>query len=120
MPLKPLKKYSFLVDVNLPKRFSFFNCADFVHVVDVDPCFTDKEIWNYALKNNKVIITKDADFYEKSISSDEKPKVIFLQLGNTTLKELHHFFEINWQKIIEHLEKANLIIVKWDNIKVIT
>ena len=29
-------EYSFLVDVNLPKKFSFFNSSDFIHVVDID------------------------------------------------------------------------------------
>jgi len=29
--------YSFLVDVNLPKYFSFFNLPNFKHVVDIDP-----------------------------------------------------------------------------------
>ena len=111
--------YSFLVDVNLPKKFSFFKCANFVHVVDINPRFTDEEIWDYALSEDKVILTKDADFYEKSISSETKPKVIFMQLGNLTIKELHHFFELNWGIIIDHLENASLIIVNIDNIKVV-
>ena len=42
-----------------------------------------------------------------------------MQLGNLTIKELHHFFELNWGIIIEHLENASLIIVNKDNIKVI-
>ena len=42
-----------------------------------------------------------------------------MQLGNLTIKELHHFFELNRGIIIEHLENASLIIVNTDNIKVI-
>lgn len=119
MPLKHLNKYSFVVDVNLPKRFSFFNNDAFVHVVDIDPFMTDDQLWNYALKHNRVIITKDSDFYEKSLSSDKNPKVIYLKLGNATLNELHRFFELNWNDILKHLELASLIIVEWTQIKVI-
>lgn len=119
MPLKHLKIYYFIVDVNLPKRFSFFNSDDFVHVADINPFMTDDQLWDYALKHNLVIITKDSDFYEKSLSSDKKPKVIYLKLGNTTLNELHRFFELNWNEIIKHLDLSSLIIVEWTQIKVI-
>jgi len=87
----------FLVDVNLPKHFSFFNTPDFHHVSDINPSMTDQEIWTYALANKLVIITKDADFYYKCITSSNYPKIIHLQLGNLTLKELHNYFE-NYRK----------------------
>ena len=80
---------------------------------------TDDEIWNYALENDKVIITKDADFYDRFMYSENAPKVIYLQLGNITLKELHFYFEENWNSIITHLYKTSLIIAQKDHIKVI-
>ncbi|ACE06538.1 hypothetical protein Aasi_1210 [Candidatus Amoebophilus asiaticus 5a2] len=47
----------FLVDVNLPKHFSFFNYPNFVHLVDINPCMIDGQIWNYALeKKSREII----------------------------------------------------------------
>ncbi len=116
---KPPEEFSFLVDVNLPKWFSFFNNENFLHVVDINPRMTDVEIWEYAIKHNKVILTKDTDFYSKSISLAITPKVIWFQLGNMTLAELHHYFELNWGKIIHHLIEANLIIAKKDRINVI-
>lgn len=53
----------FLVDVNLPKYFNFFNKSDFIFVVDINEKMSDREIWNYALDNRFIIITKDSDFY---------------------------------------------------------
>jgi len=85
MTSKHPEEFSFLVDVNLPKWFSFFNKENFIHIVDINPFMTDDEIWEYAIKNDKVILTKDTDFYSKSISNVVKPKVIFFQLGNMTL-----------------------------------
>ena len=113
------EKYSFLVDVNLPKLFSFFNNENFIHVVDINPRMADDEIWEYAIKHNKVILTKDTDFYSKSISSPVSPKVIWFQLGNMTLAELHNYFELNWEKIVRHLAEATLVIAFKDQIKVI-
>jgi len=111
--------YSFLVDVNLPKYFSFFNHSNFIHVADIDPTWSDKSIWDYALKKNYVILTKDVDFYDRFISSENAPKIVYFQLGNLTLKELHSFFEDNWDYIIKNLEKGNLFIVSLNSIKII-
>jgi predicted nuclease of predicted toxin-antitoxin system len=119
MILKPPEEFSFLVDVNLPKWFSFFNDKKFTHVVDINPYMRDGEIWEYALKYNKVILTKDTDFYNMSISSLVKPKIIYFQLGNMTIAELHQYFELNWKILLKHLPNASLIIAWRDNIKVI-
>lgn len=118
MPSEHPEKYSFLVDVNLPKRFEFFNQENFLHVVDINPRMTDEEIWDYAIQHNKVILTKDADFYNKAISSSIKPKIIYFRLGNITLAGMHQFFELNWRIILSHLDKADLIIVEKDRINV--
>ena len=43
------ENFKFLVDVNLPKRFGFFNSPLFTHVADINPKMTDSEIWDYAI-----------------------------------------------------------------------
>lgn len=101
--------YKFLVDVNLPKFFGFFNHANFFHVVDINPKMTDSQIWDYALSNEMVILTKDVDFYYRFLTSDQSPKVIYFQLGNMTLKELHQYFKNNWSEIVNHISGSSLI-----------
>lgn len=121
MNLKPPKNsYSFLVDVNLPKRFKFFNEKNFTHVVDIDACMKDNEIWDYAIEHNMIILTKDADFYNKFTSSSINPKVIYFQLGNLTLAELHHYFELNWWTILNHLEEGSYLVARIKSIDVIS
>lgn len=112
-----IEGYKFLVDVNLPKFFAFFNHSNYVHVADIDPKMSDSQIWSYALDNNRVIITKDVDFYHRFLTLDTAPKVIFLQLGNMTLRELHHYFEVNWEKIICHLSDASFILARKTHIQ---
>ena len=40
----------FLVDVNLPYRFPFFEGDDFLFVRDIDARMSDTDIWKLALK----------------------------------------------------------------------
>ncbi|WP_291099660.1 MULTISPECIES: DUF5615 family PIN-like protein [unclassified Flavobacterium] len=111
--------FSFLVDVNLPKYFSFFNDNRFVFVSDINLQMTDTEIWNYALKNEMVILTKDTDFYNRFLVSERAPKVIYFQLGNYSLKQLYQYFNDNWEKIQSEIENSKLIIAKDSHIECI-
>ena len=45
---------------------------------------TDTAIWQYAADNGFTIVTKDSDFYERSLLYGFPPKVIWLQCGNTS------------------------------------
>lgn len=110
---------TFLVDVNLPKFFSFFNDKNFVFVVDIHLQMTDTEIWNYALENKLIILTKDTDFYNRFLVSDNTPKIIYFQLGNFSLKQLHQYFNDNWVKIQSEIEKCKLIIARENHIECI-
>ncbi len=112
-------EFRFLVDVNLPKRFSFFNSEKFIHISDINPKMTDTEIWNYALKNNLVILTRDADFYNRYLLFVKSPKIVFFQLGNISLKDLHKYFNKNWDLIIKKLENGNLIIARINSIQIL-
>jgi len=51
--------------------------------------------------------------------SKVSPKVVYFQLGNLSLKELHNFFLNNWDEIISHLDSGSMLVVQKDQIKVI-
>lgn len=101
---------NYLVDVNLPKYFRFFNRPNFQFVSDIDLRLSDTDIWQYAIENQLVILTKDTDFYHRSLAANQKPKIVFFKLGNTTLSQLSQYFEQNWLIIEEALSKHALII----------
>lgn len=44
----------------------------------------DVAIWDYALQNNAAILTKDEDFAERCLRSQNSPIVIWLRIGNAT------------------------------------
>ena len=110
MSSKPADKFLFLVDVNLPKKFRFFNNTSFIHIVDINPAMTDKKIWEFAIENNYVILTKDTDFYDLFLVSDIHPKIIYFQLGNYTMSELYQYFSNHWVSILDLLPSASFII----------
>ena len=69
--------YNFLIDVNLPKYFSPFNFSNFQFVSDLNLKMTDSEIWNFSLKNELIIVTKDVDFLNRFLVSEYSPKIIY-------------------------------------------
>ena len=105
-----MSTYKFLIDVNLPKHFGFFNSGNFEFVIDINGKWPDRDIWEYAKLNQLVIVTKDTDFYHRCLLANDDVKVIYLKLGNLLLRDLHLYFITNWDKIISHLEDSKMII----------
>jgi predicted nuclease of predicted toxin-antitoxin system len=42
----------------------------------------DKVIRQYAIANDFVIVTKDADFYDMTVLYGQPPKIVWLKMGN--------------------------------------
>jgi predicted nuclease of predicted toxin-antitoxin system len=45
---------------------------------------TDSEIWHYAIQRGAAIITKDDDFAERCLHSQNQPVIVWLRIGNTS------------------------------------
>jgi predicted nuclease of predicted toxin-antitoxin system len=115
-----MHSYRFLIDVNLPKNFSFFNSDQFEFVIDINGKLPDTDIWNYAKESHLVIVTKDSDFYHRCLLQNDEVKVIFFKLGNMLLRDLHLYFIDNWDRISEHLPTSKMIIATPNSIEVIS
>lgn len=60
---------------------------DSVHVQEVGlTTASDKEVWDYAQQNGFAIVSKDSDFQQMSVLHGSPPKVIWLRVGNCTIK----------------------------------
>ena len=64
----------------------------------------DMDIWNYALKNGFIIITKDNDFSNLLDLKGFPPKIVLLKTGNNSAKALMELLK-NIKPMIEDLEK---------------
>jgi predicted nuclease of predicted toxin-antitoxin system len=64
----------------------------------------DREIRQYAIDNDFVIATKDADFYEMNLIYGQPPKILWLKMGNqskaTTINALINNREFIYQALI--------------------
>ena len=107
----------YLIDANLPYYFGLWNNEDFIHVKDVNDCWSDELIWQFALDNNLTIITKDADFSLKVLYKGAPPKVIHIKSGNLKIKELHNLISKVWVDIEILLIDNSLINVYLDRIE---
>lgn len=47
---------------------------------------SDTRIWNHAKDNDFIVVSKDADFHQRSFVLGFPPKVIWLRLGNCSTK----------------------------------
>jgi predicted nuclease of predicted toxin-antitoxin system len=42
----------------------------------------DTVVWEYARKNGYLIVSKDSDFYQRSLLLGSPPKIVWVRLGN--------------------------------------
>jgi predicted nuclease of predicted toxin-antitoxin system len=107
----------YLVDANLPRWFSQWNSAEYVHQHDIDPARRDQQIWEYAKAENLTIITKDSDFSSRILLSTPPPKVIHVRLGNMDMRSFHEAIGKCWAEVLATSRTHKLVIVYADRIE---
>jgi predicted nuclease of predicted toxin-antitoxin system len=56
---------------------------DSTHVRDVGlSTASDDAVWQYAAQHDFIIVTKDADFHQRSFLIGHPPKVVWIRVGN--------------------------------------
>jgi predicted nuclease of predicted toxin-antitoxin system len=71
-----------------------------IHVQEADmDKSTDEEIWIYAKLNDFIIISKDADFAERSLLLGFPPFVVWIRKGNCTTSEIKNTLVDNYELI---------------------
>jgi len=88
-----------LVNILIP----IFGECTHVDLVGLKVPAKDRHIWNYALENEYIIITKDTDFLDLLELKGFPPKVVLIKTGNNSSKILADII-INAKSKIEDLE----------------
>lgn len=104
----------FLIDAQLPPALAKFLVADgieakhvqFLGMLDAG----DGEIWEYALRNGYVIITKDDDFVKRGRQSKRAPAIVWLRVGNVSKKALIAWFMPLVPEILRYLDEGEKFI----------
>ena len=77
----------FIVDAQIPKLISDYLCSvnhDCIHTLSLPNKnrTTDKEIIALALKEERVVITKDSDFLASFLLKNQPPKLVLSKTSN--------------------------------------
>ena len=112
----------FIVDTQLPSSLAELLCSfdtDAIHTTSFPEghLLDDKRILAIAIKENRIIVTKDTDFFEYFLLKGAPPKVLLIEFGNIKNSDLFKLFELHFKKIVDMLNKqADLIVMQRDNI----
>ncbi len=115
----------FLIDAQLPRRLTYHLRAagyDAVHTLDLPNAnrTTDMEITAVAARESRVVVTKDADFVNSFVVSQQPEKLLLISTGNITNVDLealliphltsiasafgtHDFIEVTRTALIIHM-----------------
>ena len=61
----------------------------------------DSIIWEYAKANDFVIVSKDADFHQRSLLYGHPPKFVYLRIGNNSTSKIIQILRENFDTIVQ-------------------
>ena len=62
---------------------------DSEHVRNVGPkAGDDRLVWQYAATSGLIIVSKDSDFYRRSLLFGQPPKVVWIRRGNCSTRDI--------------------------------
>jgi predicted nuclease of predicted toxin-antitoxin system len=98
-----------LFDENLSPKLPGLLASQFPGSAHVRDCGlkgqSDQAVWEYALAHQFTLISKDGDFYQRSLLLGAPPKLVWLCLGNCTRNQLLNLL-LTHEKDIRSLETA--------------
>jgi len=81
--VKPL-----FIDENLPRTLGGRLGRPAVHATDRGVRLTDQEIWEKGRSDDGVVLTQDADFFDRIVVHGPPPQVVWVRTGNMRRREL--------------------------------
>ena len=73
---------------------------------------SDNDVWQYAKDNGFTLVSKDSDFYDKSILYGSPPKVIWIKRGNCTNRQIQLLLRNKADMINEFCLSANVSFIR--------
>jgi predicted nuclease of predicted toxin-antitoxin system len=104
-----------LFDHNLSPRLVLILADLYPNSQHVFPLQMDQDddllIWDYALQNDYVIVTRDSDYNDLSLIRGFPPKVIWIRRGNCSTKEIETILRLSTQDIHKFFQNPSLGIL---------
>lgn len=104
----------FLVDAQLPKRLARFlndEGYDALHTLDLPlkNRTPDEEINDISVQEERILVTKDADFVDSFLVKHRPYRLLLVTTGNIHNRELMQLFERNIERIAEGFESYDYV-----------
>ena len=104
----------FLIDNQLPltlARWLRGRNGDALHVLECEMGQADDlSVWNLAGEENRILITKDEDFFILATRAGENGKLLWLRMGNCRTSALLSFLNLRWDSIMAEFENNERIV----------
>jgi predicted nuclease of predicted toxin-antitoxin system len=71
---------------------------------------SDLYLWNFSVRESRIVVTKDEDFFNFANRPRDKGRVLWLKLGNLSTRKLLAILELEWTVIIRSFENGNRIV----------
>lgn len=111
----------FLVDAQLPKRLaSYLKTAghDVRHTLDLPlgNRTSDKHINQISLEEQRIVVSKDADFRDSHLINNEPYKLLLVSTGNIKNEDLLNLFAHNLNRIVTAFETHSFVELDRDHL----
>jgi predicted nuclease of predicted toxin-antitoxin system len=105
---------NFIVDAQLPKLISDLLNAqghDCIHTIDLPNKnrTTDKQIIEISKREQRIVVTKDADFLNSFLVNNQPKKLILIKTGNIPNSVLLHILQTHLDNLLKNLLYHSLI-----------
>ena len=114
----------FIVDEQLPQKLATWLVSkghDAIHADDVPHeagRLSDVAICKFADAHNRVVITKDEDFWQRYLMVHEPKKLIYVTTGNIKNADLLRLFDNNLQLLLELIAIHNVIEISQSELNI--
>lgn len=104
----------FIVDAQLPRSLATFlrnKGFDVVHTSELSDGneTNDAEINRLSLSEERIVISKDGDFYDSYTEKKEPFKLLHVRTGNISNARLIELFDKNIETIVRELEEGDVV-----------
>jgi len=104
----------FIVDAQLPPSLARWlreqgHQAEHVQDVGLHEA-EDSPIWNYALEQDAIVLTKDEDFAGRVGQGRKTPVIVWLRIGNCSNRALREWFFPLLPEIIREIEQGQRFV----------
>jgi len=88
--------------------------ASSLHVSSLGLSIPDDEVWHYARIHERVIVSKDSGFHQRSLLYGHPPKVVWIRRGNCSTRTIAALLRDHFEEIVRFVadERAAFLVLK--------